>query len=220
MRVASLVALATAAALMSARLARAQSLDGGPAAAPPPGIPALFCAGCDKPPRVRLLPRLALPLLVGAVYGRTPASPDAGLALAIGARPELTVGPVSEREQRPGRVHAGVYVEGLLPAPLARGPLFGGGGTVALTTGEITGVALSLGAYARRLDAAAIERWRVGGVASLYAGVWMPDVALSLVPTLGVRVDARYGGEGERSVAVSLQIDPVVVGLMLAGLAA
>lgn len=60
----------------------------------------------------------------------------------------------------------------------------------------------------------------MGGVASLFVGVWMPDVALALVPTLGVRVDARYGGEGERSVAVSLQIDPVVVGLMLAGLAA
>jgi hypothetical protein len=216
-RRAAIAAIATTSALACALAvsgaARAQVLDdaGG---APPPGIPALYCPDCEKPPRVRVLPRLALPLVTGFAYGETP---RAGLAWTLGVRPELTIGRVSEREQIPGRAHVGPYAEALMSLPWSRGPLVGGGATVAVTTGEITGASLSLGAYARRHELDAAE-WRAGAVASLYFGVWMPDVTLPLVPTLGVRVDARYGGHDERALAVSLQIDPVVVGLMLAGL--
>jgi hypothetical protein len=219
-----------------ATTARAQTLDlaGGAGGAGsdsvPPGIPALYCPDCEKPERVRVLARLALPITFGGVLGR--ANGDGFHALQIGARPELTLGRIGERSQHAGRVHVGAYGEALgrLGAGgSSDGPraLFGGGATVALTTGEVTGASLSLGAFAGHAGGAA-GGWHAGGVASFYVGAWMPDDAIALVPSLGVRVDARWTGasgaggsawDAERSVSVSLQIDPVMVGLLIVGLA-
>lgn len=204
--------------------ARAQTLDGAGSEAVPPGIPALYCPACEKPERVRVLARLGVPITFGGVLGR--AGGDGFHALQIGARPELTIGRIGERSQHAGRVHVGAYGEAL--GRFGAGgsgdwprALFGGGATVALTTGEVTGASLSLGAFAGHAD----HGWRAGGVASLYVGAWLPDDAIALVPSLGVRVDARWSGAGgsagdaERSVSVSLQIDPVMVGLLIVGLA-
>lgn len=217
-------ACAVATLVAGERAARAQTLDGSASDGVPPGIPALYCPDCEKPERVRVLGRLGVPFTFGAVLGR--AGGDGFHALQLGVRPELTVGRIGERSQHAGRVHVGAYGEALarFGSSDAGGTsgwpraLLGGGATVALTTGEITGASLSLGAFAAHGD----DGWRAGGAASLFVGAWMPDDAIALVPSLGVRVDARWGGaagDAERSVAVSLQVDPVMVGLLIVGLA-
>jgi hypothetical protein len=224
--------VALVASITGAATARAQTLEGATSDGVPPGIPALYCPECEKPERVRVLPRLGLPITFGGALGR--ASGEGFHALQLGVRPELTIGRIGERSQHAGRVHVGAYGEAL--ARFASGGarassdshdasawprgLLGGGATLAWTTGEVTGASLSLGAFAGQAGPGGA--WHAGGAASLYVGAWMPDDAIALVPSLGVRVDARWSGaagEAERSVSVSLQIDPVMVGLLLVGLA-
>lgn len=225
MRVRAFAALFAGAALgalsMCEPIARAQTLDGAASDGVPPGIPALYCPECEKPERVRVLPRLGVPLTFGGALGR--AGGEGFRALSIGVRPELTLGRIGERSQHAGRVHVGAYGEAIARfasggSGVAPGALLGGGATVALTTGEVTGASLSLGAFAGHAD----RGWRAGGAASFFVGAWMPDDAIALVPSLGVRVDARWvgaAGDAERSVSVSLQLDPVMVGLLLVGMA-